>query len=171
MMSLDVVAFGSVKWMAAKWDEATHDVESGAYLLAYTPEGLPDRLAPLRPGVYEGMGERLEFSTRATPYNRWRAWLCRMALGVEPEAVWRRRWFWQRSIRGLLVELINYSDAEGTFGSVACAKLAADFVAHRERAEREATQGGEEAEYFREMYRDWASAFQIGAGGGCVTLR
>jgi hypothetical protein len=144
--------------------------KAGPFLLAYTPKGLRNRLAPLKGGVYEGSGERFEFSTRATPYNRWRAWLCKIALGVKPEAVWRRHWCWQGRIQGPFVELIDYSDAEGTFGSVACAKLAADFVTHKVRAREQATLGGEEAEYYREMYHDWSEAFRIGARAGCVTL-
>jgi hypothetical protein len=170
-MSLDVIAFGNVKWVAEEWDGAAHDTEGGTFLFAYTPKGLPNRLAPLTRGVYEGSGERFEFSTRAIPYNRWRAWLCRMALAVEPEAVWRRPWFWQRRIQGPFVELIDYSDAEGTFGPTACAKLAADFVTHKARAHEQATLGGEEAEYYREMYHDWSEAFRIAARAGCVTLR
>jgi len=62
--------------------------------------------------------------------------------------------------------LIAFSDCEGSIGPVVCAKLHADFVAWRARAEAYAAN----AEGFMENYGSFTEAFAMGAKNGAVCL-
>jgi hypothetical protein len=58
------------------------------------------------------------------------------------------------------VELINFADNEGIIGTTACAKLAKDFAEHAAKAGRNG--------WCAKLYRDWQTAFEMAADGGCV---
>lgn len=63
---------------------------------------------------------------------------------------------------GPFVELINFSDCEGTIGAKTSAKLAKDFSDFQEKADTHTE------EYFRQKYAEWRKAFEMAADGGAV---
>ena len=75
---------------------------------------------------------------------------------------------WRLKLAGIaegddFAELIHFSDCEGTIGPVVSAKLAQDFAKNRHRLEAE---GWDEYDIHR--YDNWAEAFRVASGGGCV---
>lgn len=109
-------------------------------------------------------------------YNEWRELLAKLT-GKTARGIWIEE---QKSCasdthqtpnRGPFVELINFSDCEGTIGPRTCAKLAKDFQDWRERAEKFAQSlGGENGQYFMRKYSAWQEAFETAANEGCVDL-
>jgi len=97
------------------------------FLLYPNAEGQEDHLAGMEPGLYEYTAASEQHDFRAGPYsyyNTWREQLSRLALGVEPEAVWEEP---DRFAGRPFVELINFTDCDGRIGSGLAAKLATDF--------------------------------------------
>lgn len=105
-----------------------------------------DQLKSFRAGSYSG-------------YNQWRATLSRTMLGVEPATIWANYDLWEGKP---FVELICFSDCEGTIGPKTSAKLAADFIANINKLPGE-------QEWFVRLYREWMNAFHLAAStNGCV---
>lgn len=84
--------------------------------------------------------------------------------------VWRddlRRQFNPRTLpNGPFYELIWFADNEGCIGPEAAKDLLADF---REHATSYAPNG--HADYFRQKYEDWTTAFELAADGGLVDFQ
>jgi hypothetical protein len=146
----------------------------------YSTDGL-DRLDGYEPGVYRVEGDEVGFRAGSySGYNYWRRHLCRMALGVEPEEVWEDA----DAYRGRpFVELIDFSDCEGSIGPRTSRKLAADFQAFADRAEAYAREQGPDAadpnapprppddvvhNWWLENYREWQHAFELASDDGFV---
>lgn len=107
-----------------------------------------ERVTGFRAGSYSG-------------YNRFRADLCRAALGVEPEEVWREPEAW---VDRPFYELINFADNEGTIGPEAAADLYADFRDQEGAvmaSDAVAALDGDDREWFAELYATWKDAFRI----------
>src|SRR6478736_2962571 len=68
----------------------------------------PERLDGMVEGIYTFEGDSDLFEVgNARSYNEWRAQLCRLALGVEPEAVWKN----PEAFEGQpFFELIHFAD-------------------------------------------------------------
>lgn len=132
-------------------------------LIDFTEKAWPGRTEGLAPGVYTFGGELSFRAGSYSGYNEWRRNLARMAHGVPPEAVWRRK------LPGPFVELISFSDCEGLIGPAAAAKLARDFAEWEPRAVEFAAALGEwDGARWLELYRSWRLAFELAADGGCV---
>jgi hypothetical protein len=71
---------------------------------------------------------------------------------------------WANPKPGPFVELINFSDCEGTIGTSTSAKLAKDFAEYQSKADAHPD------EWFRELYGKWRAAFQMAADGGAVAF-
>lgn len=111
---------------------------------------------------YVVSGDRVEFRAGSySGYNAWREMLSSAALGLSPEAVWDSN---GELAECPFYELINFSDCEGTIGPEACAALAVDFVAHREKI----LAAYPEDERFEYLYGQWQQAFELAAGRGLV---
>lgn len=95
-------------------------------------------------------------------YNDWRDNLAKVAGHESAQAAWDKpppdgSPFW---------ELINFFDNEGIIGPMVSAKLAADFAAHKDAAER---LWGPDSWFFG-LYCTWQKAFEIAADGGAVNF-
>jgi len=101
-------------------------------------------------------------------YNWWRATLSNLAHDVEPQEIWDDYYLWMDQA---FVELINFSDAEGTIGPKTAAKLAKDFAFYElqilSRAQQVLADEGER-EYFIDAYEEWKRAFELAAQDGFV---
>lgn len=109
------------------WNRLDDDVDD--YLLAFR---IGDPKAKV-PGCYHGeVGEGMNWSS--THYNTWRAELCRRVLGVEVDAIWdlchdeEGKERLDVALTAPFVELIDFSDCEGTLGAMTVRKLADDFA-------------------------------------------
>lgn len=100
-------------------------------------------------------------------YNWWRATLCRFALNVEPEVVWNGPGHYAGKP---FVELIHFSDCEGSIGPTVSAKLARDFACFEDNAHAYAAAMTDGEGWFRK-YREWREAFELAAQGGFVDFR
>lgn len=127
----------------------------------YVNDDFPGRAEPLESGCYAtNDADPVKFRAGSySGYNAWRERLSRLALGVEPGAVWQR---WSKFEGKPFAELINFSDCEGTIGPIVSKRLAADFAAFDETA-REKMDVYEYA-----LYRDWLRAFERAADDGAV---
>lgn len=95
-------------------------------------------------------------------YNQWREWLAALAGHGTPETIWNTP-----SPSGPFVEMINFSDCEGTIGPDVSAKLAKDFAEWDERAKVSGEgDGGKYSNYGR--YCNFREAFEAAADGGKV---
>lgn len=139
------------------------------FLLYPNEEGQEDHLAGMEPGLYEYTAASEKHDFRAGPYsyyNTWREQLSRLALGIEPEAVWEEP---ERFAGRPFVELINFTDCDGRIGSGLAAKLAADFRAHAVKAEEFAATLDDEGSFIGN-YRDFARAFELAARDGALAF-
>lgn len=94
-------------------------------------------------------------------YNAWRAWLCKATLNVEPREVWSNP---NRFEGKPFIELIDFADNEGCIGPKTSAKLAEDFMNSRSQLENHDSTD----EHDMTLYDEWAKAFGVAAGSGCV---
>jgi hypothetical protein len=92
-------------------------------------------------------------------YNAWRDDLARLAGFASAGAVWR-----EKPASGPFLELIYFSDCEGTIGTAVSKKLAADFAAHQGKADASG------AQRFREVYADFRKAFELAYDDGAVAF-
>jgi hypothetical protein len=124
-------------------------------------------LAGTEPGLYEYTPASKQYGFRSGPYsyyNTWREYLSRMALGVEPSAIWENP---ERFAGQPFVELINFTDCDGRIGAKLAAKLLADFRAHAGRAEEFAASLNDDGSFISN-YRDFTEAFELAAQRGAL---
>lgn len=123
-----------------------------------------DRARPIvQNGVYRITGD--EYSPWGAPYSaygRWRNWLSETMLGVPASIVWQNE---ARYTGEPFYELINFSDCQGIIGTEVAAKLAADFAAHQEKADRF---GQGDGGWYARKYADWRKAFDLASDGGFI---
>lgn len=91
-------------------------------------------------------------------YGAWRDWLAKVAGYESAKSVWDNP-----PPEGPFVELINFADNEGVIGPIASAKLAMDFAAFREAAEKHS-----DGLWYFEAYCKWQEAFEMAADNGAV---
>lgn len=128
-----------------------------------TEKDFPGSTKGLKAGVYSFEATHNFKAGSYGGYNEWREELARMAHGMPAKAVWvlppRADFAFQ--------ELINFTDCEGVIGPEVAAKLAKDFAAHQDRAEKFATTIAD-GEWFISRYSEWRKAFEMAADGGAV---
>lgn len=153
------------------YDDLTHDAnlvlnEDGEpdnyddYVSIYVNEDFPGRADDLVDGWYKGECLGSFRGGSYGGYNQWRMQLCMAALGVAPNAIWEGT-----VTEGPFIELVNFSDCEGTIGPKTSAKLAKDFADWEDKIG--AMVDGDE-EYFMTKFRDWKAAFEAAAKNGAV---
>lgn len=163
-MGLDITAYQGLRLEPrAEVDEDGYPVEWSKYhaitksILEYTEKEFPGRTAGLSPGVYSST-DQLGFRAGSYGgYNAWREWLAVQAGYSSARSVW------ENNLTGPFTELISFFDCEGVIGPVVAAKLAKDFADHADKIT-----GGDYTGYDAQKYRDWRSAFEMAADGGCV---
>lgn len=154
-MGLDVSYYRDLSPIACDGEDCDH-----IRIYANDP-AFEGREAPLTPGCYDG--EEVDgFSAGSYGgYNQWRAWLSMLALGASPEDVWNNR----KTFAGKpFVELVNFSDCEGTIGPDVSKKLAADFATFDEKTR----EGMKDYHGYYEKYQEWRKAFEVATNNGAV---
>jgi hypothetical protein len=181
-MGLDIAAYRGLTRAAE--GEGLHpeyaeeaDYEHGWFRL-YKNDEFPGRAGEIDDeGIYRATEE---FGFRAgsySGYNEWRDQLAALVghpsekhvVAASEHLMLGDRWshaasVWNNPAPGPFMELINFSDCEGTIGTTVSAKLAKDFADWQEKAD------AHEDEWFREKYADWRKAFEMAADNGCVVF-
>lgn len=156
-MGLDVSAYRQVLKVDCV---GPNEYECGhAYLCPN--EDFPGQADGMQPGCYvfaQRSRYEQEVSRSYTGYGLWLEWLAETVLGFSANAIWKDP---ERFVGSPFFELINFSDCEGIIGPVTSAKLAMDFVSHREWVEA----ADQEA---RTTYEKFAQLFAIAADSGAV---
>ncbi|MCB0246658.1 MAG: hypothetical protein KDI12_24825 [Anaerolineae bacterium] len=171
-MGLDITAYSRLKfieriepvgdkWGSEIWEDKYWGTgQNTVYVSGY--DQFPGRRAPLAipPGrcvdVYSYF-HSLDFRAGSySGYNWWRNELSLISSGMSAENVWSS----EKAVP--FYELINFSDAEGVIGSVACKELLADFEQFSGDAQRH------KDPWFWEAYQKWHQAVQLGADDGMI---
>ena len=159
-MGLDITTYQTVERIGDVDADSPDDCRNIYFDRADRADGLTD-------GLYRVSGKRVEFRAGSySGYNAWRAWLCETMLGVLPETVWANKAVY---IGKPFVELIDFSDCDGTIGPEVSAKLAKDFADNIERAQK-AVADDDDGRYYMSKYNQWHAAFALAAGHGVVTF-
>ncbi len=166
---LDVTAYsGLVEVPNADVDK--DGVPKAKDMVRLSPVDFPERFKDLKSGAIYRFKKQFDFRAGSySGYNRWRNELAKLA-GYHPidaktvdgktesrydAAAWKAK-------SGPFLELINFSDAEGVIGPIACEKLYADFVAHHKAAMAHSSKD------FQESYLDWEKALELGSRNGAL---
>jgi hypothetical protein len=160
-MGLDITAYERLTPVTSRDSEC----EPGHTRIWINAE-FPGRAGELKDGVYRYEGELLTFRAGSYGgYNDWRRWLAAL-VGTTPEDVWN-----SETPSGPFVELINFSDCEGTIGTTVAAKLAGDFAQWEARAmEKMRAESPDVIDWHQSVWTNWRRAFEIAARGGAVTF-
>lgn len=165
-MGLDIYAYGNVTYKLPLECPTcgSTDYEPDGDVTSLRHSGWPERADGLAEGFYACERKEHFRAGSYSGYSAWREWLSELAFGVSPQAVWSD----EAAYRGRpFFELVCFSDCEGTIGPATCAKLAADFVEWRDRAQSSLPAG---REYYLETYERFAAAFKHAAGAGAVVF-
>jgi hypothetical protein len=165
-MGLDITVYSKVKLAAVQGVDANREPLSDEDFAEslYVDKNFPSACPEFHNGtVVTHDGECQHFRAGSYGgYNEWRDKLAKLAGYASAASVWRN------PEPGPFVELINFSDCEGTIGPSVCAKLAKDFAEFQPKVD--ALPDSFDASYFRERYADWRAAFELAAGNGIVVF-
>lgn len=103
----------------------THDAEPD---YVWNSLAFPDA-SELATGFYESERAGSFRAGSYSGYSRWREQLCQAVHGVEPKVLWESPDDWKGKS---FVDLIHFSDCEGTISGNAAKRLAMDFSEHRD---------------------------------------
>lgn len=164
-MGLDISYYRNLKPVACdRRDECDH--------IVLRDSGFDGRMEPFDAGCYEG--ERVE-GFRAGSYGGYSAWRDKLAelagyprVAADDLPAEDRRyadthpysagaWYHAETSDLPFIELVNFSDREGTIGPIAAKELAADFATFDERAKTHFDH------YGYERYTHWRKAFETAA--------
>ena len=161
-MGLDISAYSNVELKRDASDPNYDGYDDGLHRLYINTE-TQLRHDGMTDGWYSA--ER-EFDFRAgsySGYNEWRRELTRLVYRKEPKQIW------ENPHPGPFVELIDFSDCEGTIGPKTSAKLAKDFADWQDRAEGYAAKSND-GDWFIRCYNDWRKGFEMAAQNGFVSF-
>ena len=188
-MGLDITAISEIEpieipadieiWSDEYYDwEADQDFAGHVWNL-YQSDHFPEQGEGLPNTSVIATGE--DFGHRAgsySGYNEWRRLLAQAALGLTDTEVWARVDAGESYDNIPFGELINFSDADGTIGPVASAKLYNDFVQYEEdvmnRLDRfylkfeDYEIDGDTYHWFKQKYKDWKETFRVASNNGAV---
>lgn len=133
------------------------DQATGQTWLYDNPE-YPGRAEPFASGDYTYHAVQHMLAHSYGNYSRWRNQLAELAGYASAADAWGNH------SGGPFWELINFSDCQGTLGTLVCAKLAQDF------AQFQAAADAHPDEYFRADYNSMRAGFELAATDGAVKI-
>lgn len=158
-MGLSIIAYSNLRNRECRDDEIDSD---GCY--CYVNPSFRGREEPFKEGYYEGDDDFGFHAGSYSGYNAWRARLCELVHGVPPKTVWSDHESWAGKP---FVELIDFSDCEGTLGTTVSIKLLKDFKEYRAIVANKLDNSFEDS-YFMQKYDNWLQAFSLAANNGAV---
>ncbi|MBV8659352.1 MAG: hypothetical protein JO142_16135 [Burkholderiales bacterium] len=169
LAGLDVTAYSGLRKVEhAKLNRDGLPVAKNQVKLS--PIDFPERFANLQAGAVYQFDRQVDFEAGSySGFNIWRNELAKLggyraikAKTAENKTEIRYDAAAWQSKSGPFWELINFSDAEGVIGPVACKKLYADFVAFHSAAMADPMPG------FKESYQDWENALKMASNNGAL---
>ncbi|MEB0078048.1 hypothetical protein QN386_22395 [Pseudomonas sp. CCI3.2] len=168
-MGLDITAYSKlVEAPDAERDEDGYLVDYQNFKSFSDNPDFPGRIDGVKDDMaYKFEGDCSGLSTGYGRYSAWREELAKLAgypsrlverYGREVESYCQDCY---EGAQGPFAEQINFSDCEGTIGTVAAAKLSKDYAEFAERAK--AVSGD-----FWDKYQEWKVAFDLAADNGAV---
>jgi len=167
---LDITALSGLTQVTAP-TLASDGQPLGKNQVILSPVNFPERFDDLQSGTVYAFKSSFEFRAGSySGYNAWRNELAKLAgykaspyefLGKTELRYDATAW---RLQQGPFWELINFSDAEGVIGPIACKKVYQDFIQYSEAAEKHPDP------YFKESYADWKKAFEMCADNGAIVF-
>jgi hypothetical protein len=149
-----------------------HEPDGVKYVRLTINADFPNAAPELTGGIYLYEGGRT-MNVVGMPYsmfNEWRNWLAKVAGypavpeqradGLPDHAFARGAW---AAGAGPFIDLINFSDCEGTIGPAACVRLLADFDRFLQEADAQDA-------WFIETYQAFRTGLQIAAPAGCLAF-
>ena len=111
--------------------------------------------------LYKIKGQSFSFRSGNTrSFKEWKEWLAKVGGYKELSDVWKTKQY------GPFVELLNFSDSEGTIGPVLSRKLSQDFNDYEEIAKEKT----KELAYGYDFYKNWKKAFNLAARDNGVVI-
>lgn len=165
-MGLDISYYQNLKFDSPDSNDNEDKYDTDLIHL-YKVKGGADRSDALKTGWYKGERGGSFRAGSYSGYNHWRDHLARCMLQLEARQVWESEPDEGSSSRPF-VELINFSDCEGFIGPKTSAKLAEDFSANAEKAQKYSQDLGEDQDWFYTKYKDWMAAFKAASSDGVV---
>lgn len=168
-MGLDCTAYKNIQTMNSEEIEYDYYDEDQEYktpkngVCFYLNKGFPNSALD----IIENATYKYEdtFSWRAgsySGYGEWRNWLATIA-GFQSS-----KDFWQKAnINTPFYQLIYFSDAEGTLGTLTCKKLLEDFI----KFENQVNSLHESYNYFKEFYQTWKKALEFASQNGAISFQ
>lgn len=153
-MGLDITAISKIAKTRAGLENTIH---------LCVNKDFPEQADGLEDGYYK-YAERLSFRAGTySGYNQWRDKLAQLA----PVCFSPNRAF---------LELINFSDCEGTIGPKTSTKLLKDFQNHEQKAKMVGSEApwdeiegyGDIQRWFLDRYGSWLKAFKLASDNGAV---
>jgi len=156
-MGLDISAYSKL----SKCECDPEDYDSDFVVHIYNDESFDNIERPFeKTKFYETIYKRYSFGAGSYGgYNDWRKILCNLILKCNPSEVWNNPIEYEGKP---FVELINFSDCEGTIGTEISEKLYKDFETFQSEIDKL------EDEYFKERYIKWKNAFDVARDCGLV---
>ena len=175
-MGLDISAYEKLVFLTdgSGFDEEGEVDYDNDFMLLYLNPDFPEQASDLPKDLpCKSVGGALSFRAGSYGgYNAWRSQLAEFAgypLGPDSSSTGRpmipsfAAGAWSAPA-GPFWELIKFSDCEGTIGPAICKKLATDFAIYQEVIDDNAD------DYFKELYAQWRSAFELASKEGAVSF-
>jgi len=157
-MGLDIVAYSKLVL------ESNGDREEGNYNVGcFYPQTFKQQYEPLIEGqYYKSENDSISFKAGSYGgYNHWRNQLAQLIYKTDAKVIWEDI----DKYRGKpFINLIHFSDCEGTIGSVASKQLAKDFQDYQYLVDEDLDV------YFKEKYSEWRNAFELASDDGAVVF-
>jgi len=193
-MSLCVVAYSQLKPLRIATNDDKQRGGPGLMMFADNGTRWASRMEGIDAAMIYAFKEQWDFSISYSGHGKWRDALAKLAgypLTDDPNAQAMAEFRRQLAaktpgipapdpsessathtagcidgIPGPFMELINFSDCEGTLGPVVCAKLAEDFQEFDDRAK--SAWGGDSGPYA--IYSNWRKAVEMAADRGAIAF-
>lgn len=168
-MGLDITGYAGLEKTDQRFDPQEQDFDYTKYVSFYKESGRLDRAEEIDTTVLYSFQKRVNFTAGSYGgYNEWRNELAKMVGNTSARAVW------EDPQPGPFMELIDFSDCEGTIGTRISAKLAKDFLDNKDKAQEWAVKlakrlhNPDEGNWFLTKYDQWYGAFKLASDRGAV---
>lgn len=172
-MGLDITAYSKLELIEASATSQDDELYKKGDVFLYDNGSFPNAMFPLVPGIYKLNGTSFGFRAGSySGYNQFRDLLAE-CIGTSPQEVWDNP---TKHETAPFYRLINFSDCEGTIGSVHAAILDMQFRESKKQFVKFLKVKNKQAiihdyvEYYTACYNNWAKAFKLAQNGGAVTF-
>ena len=165
-MGLDIIAISQLKYSD---DQSESNLTSVYCTIA---DGFEERMKGMGEGYWDSTEYSETHSFRAgsySGYSAWRDWLGKTFLEENADSIWKNYEEMEKDHLPF-IELINFSDCEGTIGPNVSMKLYEDFYRYSSEITkiRKIDSAGSDISWYTEQYDNWMRAFFLGAQKGAV---